>query len=106
MKINFRGNDFYLCEQGCLWHLCYGEDDDSEIVYLRTAGTATCTRCGAKITNRAGLIWRMWWSACSFREDAYEQNIDVFDPCVLGEGKMVGGLTWIELYQKLEREGR
>ncbi len=118
MHLKFKGEHFWLCEEGSMWHYCYGDDDDTEIVHMKTRGTAKCSRCGARITNRAGLFWRMWrhatdmYCAMRDREDEAANRYADGDRQALAaiedephwlddkERGFTHGRTWRDLYNK------
>lgn len=111
MHTEFRGERFWLCDQGCMWHECK-EHGDSELVGFETRGTAACQRCGAKITNRAGDIWKLWALAQDFfhflaewNDDFFVEDDDYRDPfeSLVDEeiwGEFFIGPMWNALYEK------
>ena len=100
MRVVFRGNEFFLDEEGMLYHEgcpdlnggVYEDEDGNELgrnfMDDVSKGTGACVGCGAKVTNRAGNIWKLWNLAWEFksalREEAEEAELHD-TPCRLGD---------------------
>lgn len=130
MRVVFRGNEFSLEEDGGLYHEgcpdinggVYEDEDGNELyssyMHSISKGTAECEGCGAKLTNRAGNIWKLWKLAWAFKfalldeiQEAGLHNV----PCRLGydfdwqfapmDGELwrsmyTGKKTWAEMYRE------